>query len=72
MIQLNFFADVWGYLEQIFRFLLNTVKSFLYALQILLDAIAFTGTAVMYIPAIIASAVVIFLALAVVKFIIGR
>ena len=72
MISLNFFADVWGYLEQIFRFLINTVKSFLYALRVIADAIAFTATVPLYIPAIIASAVVIFVALAVVKFIIGR
>ena len=72
MITLNFFADVWGILEQVFRFLINTIKSFLYALQVVMDAIAFTGTVTLYIPAIIASAVLIFLAIAVVKFLIGR
>lgn len=68
----NFFSDVWGYLEQIFRFLINTIKAFLYALQIIIDAVAFTGSITVYIPAIIASAVIIFLAVYIVKFILGR
>lgn len=67
-----FFSEVLGMIEYLWDFFLNMVKSLLLAINFLItgwDTVLFlTG----YLPAIIGSALVIFLVIFLIKFLLGR
>lgn len=68
----DFFDKIVGFLETLWDFFINLVNSLIVALTATVTAATLPVTLMPFLPAIIGSAVMIVIAFAVVKFIIGR
>lgn len=68
----DFFAKVLGFLESAFSFLINFIENLFLLLELLVSSIVFPLTLTGFLPNIFGTAVLVFLAIAVVKFILGR
>lgn len=65
-------GKILGFVEAAFEFFLNMIESLFQAIGFLVSSIPFITTIVPYMPPILGSCIVITLAIAVVKFLIGR
>lgn len=68
----DFFDKLIGYVSVAFEFFLNLIESLLMAIGFMGTSVSFVGSIIMYMPSIIGTAVAIFLAIFVIKFLIGR
>lgn len=68
----DFFDKIIGFLETLWDFFINLVNSLIIALSATVTAATLPVTLMPFLPAIIGSSVMIVIAFAVVKFIIGR
>ncbi len=68
----DFFSQVLGYLEVAWSYFINLIESLLMAIGFLISATSFSTAIVSYMPPIIGSAIVVFLAIFLVKFLAGR
>lgn len=68
----DFFSKILGYVEVAFDYLLNLIDSLLMAVGFLATSSSFAFTLVSYMPPIIGTAIVVFLAIFLIKFLIGR
>lgn len=68
----EFFDQILGYIEMFFTFFTNMVRSLGMAFTLLTTSISFPMTLTEFMPPLIGSAVVVFVSIYVVKFIIGR
>lgn len=68
----DFFSKILGYVEVAFDYLLNLIESLLMAVGFLAASTSFPFTLVSFMPPIIGTAIVVFLAIFVIKFLIGR
>lgn len=69
---LDFFQMVGAYFSAFFDVVRNAVLSLVSALSLAVSALNFTGLLPGFLPPILGSAVLIFMAIVVVKFVIGR
>ena len=67
-----FFDQIFGFLETVWEFFISLVNSLIVALTATVTAATLPVTLMPFLPAIIGSSVMIVIAFAVVKFIIGR
>lgn len=65
-------GKILGFIQTAFDFFLNMIESLFQAIGFLVSSIPFVTSIVPYMPPIIGSCIVITLAIAVVKFLIGR
>lgn len=68
----DFFSKVLGYLEVAWSYFINLIESLLMAIGFLISATSFSTAIVSYMPPIIGSAIAVFLAIYLVKFLAGR
>lgn len=68
----DFFDQVIGFIETVFTFFLNMVQSLIQAITFMSNGVTFSLMMVGYMPAIIGTAITIFIAIYVLKFLIGR
>lgn len=68
----DFFSKILGYVESFFEYFVDFLESLMTALGILISSIAVPLSLSSMLPTILSSAVIIVVALAVAKFIIGR
>ena len=68
----DFFNKVIGFIETVFEFFINLVESLFMALQVLVEAIRVPIFLSGFLPAVLGSALIVVVSLAVVKFIVGR
>lgn len=68
----DFFAKILGYFETGFEFFFNFCESLFLALEVLTKSIVFPGILAGLLPAFLGSALAIVVALAVIKFILGK
>ncbi len=70
---IEFFNSVIGFFETAFQFFVNLIESLLLAINMLIKAVPLIlSVGMLYMPAIIATSVMVVCAVSVVKFIIGR
>lgn len=68
----DFFSKILGFIETVFEFFINLVESLFKALEILAKSIVFPFELVGFLPAFLGSAMVIVIAVGVIKFLVGR
>ena len=68
----DFFGKISGFAVSLFQFFVNLVESLIQAVIFMGSGVAFAGAIVPFMPSIIGTAIVIFLAIFVIKFLIGR
>lgn len=68
----DFFDRFFGYIEIAFEYFLNVIKTLTTAAQALADSIVFVNVITGFMPAMIAAGVVVFSAIMVAKFFLGR
>ena len=68
----DFFNQLLGYVEMFFQYLSNFAMTLIYAMQMITTAIALPKHLIVSLPWMLGSAIVIFLAVYVVKFFVGR
>lgn len=68
----DFFSQMLGYVEVAFDYLVNLIESLLMAVGFLTSAAGFTTGLISYMPPIIGTAIVVFVAIFLIKFLIGR
>lgn len=68
----DFFAKIIGYIEVAFDYFLNLIESLIMAVGFLASAGSFTTSLIPFMPPIIGTAMVIFIAIFLIKFLIGR
>lgn len=68
----DFFDKIIGFISTAFAFFINVVESLFMALQMVASCITIPPFIAGFMPAVIASAILIFTAIYVIKFIIGR
>ena len=69
---IDFFEKVLGFFESFFEFFLNIVESLFAGIAVLSTSLTLPYFLIGYLPAILGSAMLIIIALAIIKFIIGR
>lgn len=68
----DFFSKILGYLEVAWSYFINLIESLLMAIGFLTSAAGFSLQIVPYMPPIIGTAIVVFLAVFLIKFLVGR
>ena len=68
----DFFSKILGFVEVLFDYFVNLIESLIMAVYFAGTAVSFTTYLVPFMPAIIGSAIVVFVAIYLVKFLIGR
>lgn len=68
----DFFSKILGFVEVVFDYFVNLIESLLIAVYFTGTAVSFTTYLVPFMPAIIGSAIVVFLAIYLIRFLIGR
>lgn len=68
----DFFNQISGFAVSLFQFFVNLVESLIQAVVFMGSGVAFATAIVPFMPSIIGTAIVIFLAIFVIKFLIGR
>lgn len=68
----DFFDKILGFIEVIWDYFLNLIESLAMAVYFVGNSVNFTTYLVPFMPAIIGSAIVVFVAIYLIKFLIGR
>lgn len=68
----DFFEKVLGFIQTVFDFFINLIKSLLMAFNVLAEAIRVPIYLSGFLPAILGAALLVVVSLAVIKFIVGR
>lgn len=68
----DFFEKILGFVQTLFNFVLNIINSLIMALQMVVSVVTVPTFISTFLPPVLCSAVLIFTAIYVVKFIIGR
>lgn len=68
----DFFSKILGYVEVAFDYFLNLIESLVMALWFVGTSSSFPLTLVSFMPPIIGTAIVVFIAIFLIKFLIGR
>lgn len=68
----DFFDKIIGFVETVFSFFINLVESLIQAVVFLGHSSSFAIALVPFMPSIIGTAIVVFFAIYVIKFLIGR
>lgn len=68
----NFFDQLLGFFELFVMLIVNLFKSLGQAIVVLSSGAAFVGDMVKYLPSVLGSGVLVFFAVAIVKFLLGR
>lgn len=68
----DFFSKILGFVEVVFDYFVNLIESLFMAVYFTGTAVGFTTYLVSFMPAIIGSAIVVFLAIYLIRFLIGR
>lgn len=68
----SWLADVAGYFASAWDFFLNYIETFFTAITTLTGSFGFTMAITSYMPAIVASAIYVFFAIYLIKFLLGR
>lgn len=68
----DFFSQVIGFIEVAWQYFMNLISSLIMAVGFLATSISFPLAIVSYMPAIIGTAIVVFMAIFVIRFLIGR
>ena len=68
----DFFSKILGFVEVVFDYFVNLIESLLMAVYFTGTAVSVTTYLVPFMPAIIGSAIVVFLAIYLIRFLIGR
>lgn len=68
----DFFNQLLGFVEVTFSFFMNVIESLIQAITFVVTSVPFVFALASYMPAIIASCMIIIVSIAIVKFIIGR
>lgn len=68
----DFFGEILGFVSSVFQFFVNLVESLIQAVVFMASGVGFATAIVPFMPSIIGTAIVIFLAIFVIKFLIGR
>lgn len=68
----SFFNDILGFLGAIGQFIGNLISALIMAVNFMLDSVLFSLALIPFVPAIIGSAIVIFLAIYIIRFILMK
>lgn len=68
----DFFDKILGFVEIIWDYFINLIESLAMAVYFVGTSVSFTTYIVPFMPAIIGSAIVVFMAIYLIKFLIGR
>lgn len=65
-------ANILGFLNSLWDMIVNALQSVLMAVNMLIHSVGFVGTFIAYIPAVISSAIIIYLAVFVIRFLLFK
>lgn len=68
----EFFSKIIGFISSVWDYFINFIESLVQAVAFLVSSSAFAVALIGYMPGIIGTAIVVFLAVFIVKFLIGR